>query len=549
MIVDRPSDRGPVILRDHPGYRILFHPSGRDPGILLITFGSVSSGITTRGWGTGFSEKHGYDHIYVAQRNGSQYQDLPLKDFQEAVAPYAARYSRVITYGASLGGYCAIYYGGCIDAQVIAISPHNSAHPLIRRGGFAHLPFAHQEIVATPRSSKTPVIVYDPTLPDDQAFIDYLIRPAYPQLRLACYPHGGHALLDTMREDGVLADFIVPLIEDDELRQVPLRQNGSRIWHAEYGRDLLQHGRYEEAEPHLRESIRLGLNKHAARSLVKVYARTGRAEQHAELNSWLDDQRLQQDLKKPAWLPLRKVLFQDRPVTVFESGAYRPGEPPAVTVEHGKRTVLASQPGYRITYRGAPESTASLVIGFGRANVGLKNWGMGRTFTREHGLDYVYVGQRLGSDYQELSLESFRAALAPILDRYDHVLAVGAGLGGYAALYYAGSIGARAVAFNPLLNCHPDVGRPRGGPYLHRSLNDVSVPTGDPVIVWDPAKSRQNGFIRRVVKPTFPGDGYYPLETDSPNAYGPLRDAGKLDDLLMGRLNGDPLPQALSLGG
>lgn len=41
----------------------------------------------------------------------------------------------------------------------------------------------------------------------------------------------------------------------------------------------------------------------------------------------------------------------------------------------------------------------------------------------------------------------------------------------------------------------------------------------------------------------------YSLETDSPDAYGPLRDAGKLDHLLLGQPNGDPLPQSLSLHG
>lgn len=539
----------PVILRDHPGYRISFHSSGRSARILLITFGSVSSGITTRGWGTGFAAKHGYDNIYVAQRKSSQYQDLPLELFYEAVAPYIDQYQRVITYGASLGGYGAVYYGGIVNAQIIAVSPHNSAHPLIRRGGFKLLPFAHREIAENPRSTLKPVIAYDSTQPNDQAFIDYLIRPAYPQLRLARFPHGGHALLETMNKDGVLADFILPLIEEDQIVPVTLRREGSRIWHAEYGRDLIQQNRFHEAENHLRTSFQLEMNKIAARSLAKVYALTGRAEDHPQLNQWFEHERLRQGKALPSWLPVPRIVFYEGPKTAFEAGTYQPGAPPTVVLTPSKQTVLADQPGYRLIHRGAAESTPSLVIGFGRAAVGLKNWGLGRSFTRDHGLDYVYVAQRLGSDYQELSLQSFRAALVPILHRYEHILAVGAGLGGYAALYYGGSVGARVVAFNPLLHSHPAMARPRGGPYLHRSLNEAPPPAGKPLIVWDPARPRQDQFLRRAVKPVFPEAGYYSLETDSPNAYGPLRDAGKLDHLLLGQLNGDPLPASVSLGG
>lgn len=539
----------PVILRDHPGYRISFHSSGRPARILLITFGAVNSEIATRGWGVDFAAKHGYDSIYVSQRALSQYQDLPLEDFQEAVAPYAERYERVITYGASLGGYCANYYGGSIDAQIIAISPHNSAHPLIRRGRFALLPFAHREIAETPASSLPPVIAYDPTLPDDQAFIDYLIRPAYPELQLETYPHGAHALLSTMKMDGVLNDFILPLIEGGTARRVQLRKHGSFVWHGEYGRDLIQLHQLEAAETHLRTSITLELNKHAARSLARVYARTGRQDQRDELNGWLEEQRQRQHKEPQPWLPLRERRFLDLPETAFQAGTYSPGKPPQDYTAPGEQARLARQPGYRLTYHRAPKSSRSLVIGFGRAAVGLKNSGLGRSFTRDHQLDYVYVAQRLGSDYQELSLESFRAAMAPILSRYDHVLAVGAGLGGYAALYYGGSIGARVVALNPLLNCHPALDQPRGGPYLHRPLGEVPPPEGKPLIVWDPSRPRQQQFLPRVVRSVLPEAGYYPLKTSSPVAYGPLRQAGKLDQLLLGQLNGDPLPESLSLHG
>ncbi len=521
------------ILKETSGYRISHHTGEESAQVLLITFGAVSSGITTRGWGTQFALKQGYDNIYVAQREGSQYQDLPLEAFREAVAPVAADYDRVVTYGASLGGYAAVYYGGVIDAEIIAVSPHNSAHPLIHRRSFRKLPFAHSEIKDNPVSSKPPIVVHDPTLPNDNAFIDYLIRPAYPDLQTVEIPHGGHALLNTLKADGVLKEFIVPLLERREVVPVELRREKSRIWNAEYGRDLLQQDRWEEAEKHLRASVELKLNKHAARSLAKLYGRSGRRSEMQELNQWLEEQRLRQKVSRPAWLPMSEWWFKDRPATAFEAGTYMEGKRPMPFAPTGKRTVLARQPGYMFTLHRQEELSDTLLISFGRTTSGLKYHGGGRGLAQQLGADYLYVAQREGSNYQELSRESFYAVVEPLLEDYRNVLAVGSGLGGYAALYYGPAVNARVLAFSPYVQGHPEFSSKSDVPFQHKALQ----PGGESVtIAWNPNRTSQHRMVDRVLRSAFPEAEYLALRSETLSTYDHLHKTAGLQEFVRSRI-------------
>lgn len=500
---------------------------------MLITFGAVSSGITARGWGTEFSLKQGYDNIYVAQREGSQYQDLPLEDFRQAVAPVAAQYDRVITYGASLGGYAAIYYGGVIDAEIVSVSPHNSAHPLIHRQSFRKLPFAHAEIRDNPVSSRMLTVVYDPTLPNDVAFIDYLVRPAYPDLREVEFPHGGHALLNTLKVDGVLKDFVVPLLERGEVVPVELRRQGSRIWNAEYGRDLLQQNRWEEAEKHLRTSVELKLNKHAARSLAKLYGRSGRRSEMQELNQWLEEQRLRQKVSRPAWLPMSEWWFKDRPATAFEAGTYIEGKRPKPYAPPGKRTVLARQPGYMFTLHRQEELSDTLLIFFGRTRSGLKYRGAGRGLAQQLGADYLYVAQREGSNYQELSRESFYAVVEPLLEDYRNVLALGSGLGGYAALYYGPAVNARVLAFSPYVQGHPELSSKSDAPFQHTALQSGGR---DVAIAWNPDRTSQQRMVDRVLRSAFPEAEYLAFRSETLSTYDHLHKSDGLQEFVRSRI-------------
>ncbi len=136
-----------VTLAQDRDFRITLHradPSGDDRPI-VVTFGGQPSDLTATGFGTAFLLGQGFDTVYVAQRHGTQYQGLSRERFVEGVAPVIAGRD-VVTYGASLGGYAALYYGGAIDARIIAASPMLPAWRPLRNRAYADLEVTHGEL-------------------------------------------------------------------------------------------------------------------------------------------------------------------------------------------------------------------------------------------------------------------------------------------------------------------------------------------------------------------------------------------------------------------
>src|SRR5699024_9857742 len=103
----------------------------------------------------------GWDHIFVAQAEMTQYQQLSIEEFHESISSIAAAYD-VFAYGSSLGAYAALYFGGSVNARIIAAAPKNSAHPLVLQKRFAELGFHHRELTEVQRADHAPLILFDP---------------------------------------------------------------------------------------------------------------------------------------------------------------------------------------------------------------------------------------------------------------------------------------------------------------------------------------------------------------------------------------------------
>lgn len=145
-------------LAAHADYLItLHHGANADAGPLDITFGGQPSKLTASGFGTGWCLGKGWDTIYVAQRAETQYQDLPLEAFVGAVAEVIEGRD-VVCYGSSLGAYAALYYGGSIDARIIAAAPMLPAWPPLKRPKDA-IPLKHLPLNDVPRSRHEPVLI------------------------------------------------------------------------------------------------------------------------------------------------------------------------------------------------------------------------------------------------------------------------------------------------------------------------------------------------------------------------------------------------------
>jgi hypothetical protein len=252
-----------------PRYRITLHehvPAARN---IVISFGLVDSGLSDKGFGSDFAINSGWDTIYVAQASNTQYQDLDLEVFAGTVTP-AIGGRRVVAYGQSIGGYCALYYGGSVNARIIALAPLNSAHPLIGSKRFSHLRWKHRELVAVARGTQEPVVVFDPQLPPDKKFFDELISPAYPNAHVVQLPFAGHTIALALHNSGELKPFLTSIIENGTVPEVRLIEEGSFIWHAERGHYLLKLKDFTAAETQFRKSIEIRMERRAVTGLLRI---------------------------------------------------------------------------------------------------------------------------------------------------------------------------------------------------------------------------------------------------------------------------------------
>lgn len=271
------KDNGAYTLAEAPGYLITYHKNKNFTDKVVISFGGLPSRKSATGFGSQFIQKQGYDHIFVAQAAGTQYQHLPLADFVKAVEPYIVD-KHVFTYGSSLGAYAATYYGGAINASIIASAPKNSAHPSMRKKRFSHIEFLHKELDEVPKSQNAPLILFDPFRTEETQFIKKWVLPAYPDAYLLKMPYAGHLVLQSMQEAGILKSFITTYIEEDYIPPFELKGEGTYTWHAEKGHRLRSKAYLSEAKAHYRKSIKIRQTGEAVAGLARILLREGHPE-------------------------------------------------------------------------------------------------------------------------------------------------------------------------------------------------------------------------------------------------------------------------------
>lgn len=252
-------------------YLITQHNVSLEPSKkLIITFGVRGSGLDQKGFGTDFALKSGFDTIYVAQRPRSQYQGLSVSDFADAVSP-AINSREVFTYGASLGAYCAIYYGGIINSRIIASAPRNSAHPSVSEKSLSDVIFQHPALNCVPRSVAAPIVLFDPFHSQDVKFIDTWFRPTYPDAILKEFPFAGHSIIEAMFKSKVLKTFILSIWEKDIIIDLNLQQEGCHIWHRERGSYFRRKKEFARAKEEFQKSIDAKINGIALNGLLQIY--------------------------------------------------------------------------------------------------------------------------------------------------------------------------------------------------------------------------------------------------------------------------------------
>lgn len=300
---------GSYVLYESEGAMITYHKNkllSEKAKKIVISFGGLPSKKTKTGFGTSFILNQGYDHIFVAQAPRSQYQLLSLQKFFDVVSPYT-KGKDIYTYGSSLGGYAALYYGGIVNAKIISAAPKNSAHKSMRKKSFNHIEFLHAELDDNPTSKFKPIILFDPHRKEESDYIQNIVLKAYPHAKLIKLPYAGHTVLHTMKESAVLSSFIRSYVEDGILTEINLIEEESYIWNAELGREFLGKGDLKNARERFLKSIGLQVNTEAAKGLISLYFRTNELDKMNEVvslykNEFGDLQKIPQSLLKKVGL-------------------------------------------------------------------------------------------------------------------------------------------------------------------------------------------------------------------------------------------------------
>lgn len=224
----------PKILAENPDFRITFHAANRQHDPLVVTFAGQPGQMADRGFGTDFALRNGFDTVYVAQRFESHFQGLDLETFQRTLAPYAAG-RRVVCYGSSLGAYAALYYGGTIDADILAGAPMLPSWTGFDHPKYRDLPRTHIPLTDIPKSTDTPIIVTDPMEPPDVKFMQGTIWPAFPNARIIKLPYAGHTVFKSMQDAGVLSTAVLKMFKTGNAPIIELPTEGFPSWHVNFG--------------------------------------------------------------------------------------------------------------------------------------------------------------------------------------------------------------------------------------------------------------------------------------------------------------------------
>ena len=199
--------------RDSAEHSMLYMPRG---DTLVVTFDNLDIAMTKREdrrpWGFSFIEKQGWSMLGVMANGWTWYRDRWVSDQfdQLAASGFFEGFSRVVFYGASMGGYAACaFVAACPGADVVAISPQST---LDRR----LVPFETRYKTAWGRDFSGPygdaaeaskaagrvTILYDPYEPLDAAHVARFTGANVVPLRA---PLMGHRLGSSLHQMGILS--------------------------------------------------------------------------------------------------------------------------------------------------------------------------------------------------------------------------------------------------------------------------------------------------------------------------------------------------------
>lgn len=235
--------------REGSGHSFLFIP--RSDTTLVVTFDNLDIAMNKRAerrpWGFEFIEKQGWSMLGVMANGWTWYRDPWVwAEFDRLRDEgFFARFSRVVFYGASMGGYAAAAFSSaCPGADVVAISPQTTLDRSV-------VPWETRYKVAWDRDFSGPygdaaqvsgqaarvTILYDPYEPLDAGHADRFTAPNVMKLRT---PLLGHRLGSSLHQMGILNPIILGALDGSLTEAAFYRAIRARREFPRYQRELFQ---------------------------------------------------------------------------------------------------------------------------------------------------------------------------------------------------------------------------------------------------------------------------------------------------------------------
>lgn len=214
-------------------HKVVHHQAAVEPSeTLVVTFAPKSDNFRTKGFGTALALSQGYDTIYVAQTRTAWHQGIDHDELAAQILPVAAG-RKIVAYGASAGAYAALYFGGALNARILAIAPRNDIHPLITVSAEkTRAEFKHREhLDDVPKTEHAPVILFDPHQKKDARLANRWAAAAYPGAELHPIFGTGHNVVGGLHSAGALKPLALDFFQGISPKLVMIWGEGSRNWH------------------------------------------------------------------------------------------------------------------------------------------------------------------------------------------------------------------------------------------------------------------------------------------------------------------------------
>ena len=183
----------------------------------VVTFDSYTdtTDLDRDAFGERFFAEHGVSAIHVVNARNRWYHEPDWREATTRVREAACGFSRIVTYGSSMGAYAALRFADHVGATAaLALSPQYSLDP--RKAPFEKRWAGHRRTpwlaeLSGPLPAGVPaLIVYDPLMKAERLHAELIAAEmAAEHLTL---PYAGHAAAAYLSECGLLSELVLGIV-------------------------------------------------------------------------------------------------------------------------------------------------------------------------------------------------------------------------------------------------------------------------------------------------------------------------------------------------